>query len=129
MGFFGAIRSCFSKYATFSGRAPLSEFWLWYLFQLLIMFGLGVLIGFDFSYFPRNFLVLVGIIFGIEFLPTLAVSVRRFHDMNRTGWWVLIGLVPYIGSIVAFFWYMFPGTDGENRFGPNPLGGQGERGL
>jgi len=125
MGFFGAIQSCVSKYATLSGRAPLSELWYWYMFQFLIMFILGVLVGFGYygGPLPRNFLVLVGIFLLVTFLPTLAVSVRRFHDMDRTGWWILIELVPNIGFIVAFFWYMVPGTDGDNRFGPRPLGG------
>ena len=125
MGFFGAIQSCVSKYATLSGRAPLSELWYWYMFQFLIMFILGALVAFGIygGPLPRNFLVLVGIFLLVTFLPTLAVSVRRFHDMDRTGWWILIELVPYIGFIVTFFWYMVPGTDGDNRFGPRPLGG------
>ena len=53
-------------------------------------------------------------------IPSIAVSVRRLHDIDRTGWWVLIGLIPEIGSIVLFIFALLDDTPGSNRFGPNP---------
>jgi uncharacterized membrane protein YhaH (DUF805 family) len=57
------------------------------------------------------------------FLPGLAVSVRRLHDTDRSGWWVLLFLIPLIGAIVLLIWYCSRGTPGGNRFGPDPLAG------
>jgi uncharacterized membrane protein YhaH (DUF805 family) len=61
-------------------------------------------------------------LFGLAtFLPGLAVAVRRLHDIDRTGWWILLALIPLVGAIVLIIWYCTKGTDGPNRFGPNPL--------
>ena len=56
------------------------------------------------------------------FLPTLAVQVRRLHDLDRSGWWILISLIPLVGAIILLVWACTKGTDGENRFGSDPLG-------
>ncbi len=68
----------------------------------------------------------IGLLSGIYSLaviiPTLALSVRRLHDTDRSGWWILIGLVPLIGSIVLLVFYVMDSTPGQNRFGPNPKG-------
>jgi uncharacterized membrane protein YhaH (DUF805 family) len=64
---------------------------------------------------------LLGGIYGLAIIiPSIAVSVRRLHDIDRTGWWVLISLVPVIGTIVLLVFAVLDGTPGENRFGPNP---------
>ena len=61
-------------------------------------------------------------LFGLAtLLPGLAVAVRRLHDIDRTGWWILLALIPLVGAIVLIIWYCTKGTDGPNRFGPNPL--------
>ena len=63
-------------------------------------------------------------LFGLAtILPSLAVAVRRLHDLDRTGWWIFIGLIPLIGWIILIIWYCTRGTVGPNRFGPDPLGG------
>jgi len=127
MNFGEAIRSVFSQYATFSGRARRSEYWYWALFQWLAMVGLmlvsGVFTMAEGSEPPMTGMTMIGVFFIAMILPTIAVSVRRMHDMDRVGWWILVALVPYIGGLILFVWFMFPGTSGRNRFGPDPLGG------
>ncbi len=61
-------------------------------------------------------------VFGlVTFLPSLAIAIRRLHDLDRTGWWVLLALIPLIGWIVLIIWFCTRGTDGPNRFGPDRL--------
>lgn len=132
MGFIAAIKTVFGKYVTFSGRAQRSELWWFFLFYFV---GLLVLSGFDSVLFgtvttaPGSFEastdtpILTGIAMLATFLPYLAVSVRRLHDTGRSGWWILIGLVPIIGFILLIVWYASKGSNGKNRFGPDPLGG------
>lgn len=104
MGFFGAIKSVLSKYATFSGRAPRSEYWWWILFVIL------------WAWIP-----IVNIVLALVFLlPSLAVQVRRLHDIGRSGWWWFIGMVPIIGGIVLLVFYLTDSQTGENQYGPNP---------
>lgn len=104
MGFASAVKSCFSKYATFSGRACRSEYWWWVLFTLI------------FSFIP-----IVNIITGILFLlPGLAVIVRRLHDTGHSGWWWFINLIPIIGWIWMFVLLVTDSQPGENAYGPNP---------
>jgi uncharacterized membrane protein YhaH (DUF805 family) len=106
MGFFAAIKSVMSQYAGFSGRARRSEYWYWVLFTLL------------WCWIPL-LNILLALIF---FIPGLAVAVRRLHDTGRTGWWLLISLVPVIGGIVLLIFYCTDSQIGENEYGPNPKG-------
>jgi uncharacterized membrane protein YhaH (DUF805 family) len=122
MGFMDAVRSCLSKYVDFKGRASRSEYWYFALFFALL-FGsvfLAVRIagttGMVFGFLAV--VMLLGLL-----LPTIAVSVRRLHDTNSSGWWYLIVLIPYIGGPILFVWFCFKGTVGDNRFGPDPLQG------
>ena len=98
------------KYAEFSGRAGRKEYWLFTLGQFVIGFLLAMLI-------PVLYLVFV---FG-TLLPVLAVTVRRLHDTNRSGWWFFIVLVPFVGGIAMFVFLVLEGTSGDNDYGPNPL--------
>jgi uncharacterized membrane protein YhaH (DUF805 family) len=117
MGFSEAIATCFSKYATFSGRAPRWEFWFFYLFGVIA--GLvGELI--DLAAGTTVIRVLIGLAL---LLPNIAVSVRRLHDIDRTGWWYLLVFVPLIGWIVLLVWYCTRGTFGPNGYGLDPLAG------
>ncbi len=135
MGFKEAIRTCLNKYVTFSGRASRSEYWYFYLFIMLVALVLGG-IGFAAMDFDRQEPTAVSIIFfgalGIFYLgillPLISVQVRRFHDRNISGWWflglIVLGAVPFVGilaSIAAFVITVLKGTDGDNRFGPDPL--------
>ncbi len=115
MDFVTAAKTGLSKYATFSGRARRSEFWFFFLFQMLALLVAGIIDGILGT--DGGFYGLVSLVF---ILPVLAVSVRRLHDTDRSGWWVLLGLVPVVGFIVLIIWYCTKGTAGDNRFGVDP---------
>ncbi|AXK80031.1 DUF805 domain-containing protein [Pseudolabrys taiwanensis] len=121
MNFQEAIKSGFRNYLTFSGRAPRSEFWFWVLFEVLVSIVANIL---DVAIFPFSDVSPLNAIVSVAlFLPSLAVSVRRLHDIDRTGWWVLISLT-VIGVVLLLIWNCLRGTIGANRFGPDPLAGQ-----
>lgn len=121
MNFQEAIQSGFRNYVTFSGRAPRSEFWYWVLFEVLVSIVASIL---DVAIFPLNDISPLNAIASLLlFLPSLAVSIRRLHDIDRTGWWVLISLT-VIGIVLLIIWNCLRGTIGPNRFGPDPLGGK-----
>ena len=142
------------KYAVFSGRAPRSEFW-WYTLAVIIASVVANIIdsilGFGGMLAAYG---LVSLVLALALLvPGIAVTVRRLHDTNRSGWWILIALVPYgilafmiggaaatgdmgamataglfgivalIGAIVLLVFMVLPGTPGDNRYGPDPYGG------
>jgi uncharacterized membrane protein YhaH (DUF805 family) len=118
MNFVEAISSCFRNYANFSGRAVRSEYWYWFLFVAIVLIVFGAI---DESLYPGPLniglfsYVTMAVVLAL-ILPTLAVSVRRLHDIDRTGWWVLIGAT-FIGTLVLIYWACLPGTSGSNRFG------------
>lgn len=122
MSYKEAVTSCFMKYVQFSGRASRSEYWWFMLFSFLVssvLEGLAYLVGTPTD--PNLFISLLLYAFGLViFLPTLAVSVRRMHDLGKGGGWIFISAVPLIGWI----WYIVlaatPGEPFENRFGPVP---------
>ncbi len=117
MGFGEAIGSCFSKYVTFSGRACRSEYWFFALFVVIVDVVANVVDA-------AAGTSLLGVIIGLAlFLPNLAVSVRRLHDIDRSGWWVLLGLIPVVGWVIVIVWACTRGTPGPNRFGPDSLPG------
>jgi len=119
MGFTDAVRKCLNNYATFSGRARRSEFWFFWLFNLIVQVLAGIL--------DNVILGDAGALSAVAslalLLPGIAVSARRLHDGGRSGWWLLIGLVPLVGIILLIIWYAARGEDGPNRFGPDPRGG------
>jgi uncharacterized membrane protein YhaH (DUF805 family) len=98
------------KYAVFQGRAHRKEFWMFYLFYLIVAFVIGLIEG-ALGYTEGT--VLGGIYFLAVALPTLGVSVRRMHDTDRSGWWCI---VPFVNVYFA----CLDGTSGDNRFGPDP---------
>ena len=110
------------KYAQFSGRAPRKEYWLFVLTFYVLFFLLAFIDGAIGMWVGEINIGLLSSIFGIALLlPFLATSVRRLHDTNRSGWWYFIVLIPIIGTIWILILFCLKGTDGENRFGPNPL--------
>ncbi len=112
MSFSQAITVCFSKYATFSGRARRSEFWWFYLFTVLMSWG-AALVG-HFSGLDDWLTQFVNFAF---LFPTLAVSTRRLHDTGRTGWWFLI-IFTVIGLIPLIIWWASEGKAEDNAYGP-----------
>jgi uncharacterized membrane protein YhaH (DUF805 family) len=120
MNFGQAIASGFKKYVDFTGRAARSEFWFWTLFAVLASIVGGII---DLVLFPGAITSPVQSIIGLVLLlPGIAVSIRRLHDLDRTGWWFLLAFT-IIGMIVLIVWYCMRGTPGPNRFGPDPLAG------
>jgi uncharacterized membrane protein YhaH (DUF805 family) len=117
MNFFEAIGSGFRNYVNFSGRAPRSEYWYWTLFAILLVLA-AVLIDVSIA---NEQIILTVIAELIIALPGLAVSVRRLHDLDKSGWFVLLAFVPLVGSIILVIWFCMRGTAGSNRFGPDPL--------
>ncbi len=89
MTFQDAIRTCFSKYADFSGRAARSEYWWFFLFIVLVSIGLSMVSPIISGLFSLGTLI-----------PSIAAAARRLHDTNRSGWWQLICLIPVLGVIV-----------------------------
>ena len=124
-----SVKSVFSKYATFTGRASRSEYWYFTLFNIIAIVALviistiigaaaggsdgalgGLLVGY-----------ILYVVYGLGvLLPSLAVTVRRLHDTNNSGWLILIGLIPCIGSVVLLVFMILQGTNGENKYGDIP---------
>jgi uncharacterized membrane protein YhaH (DUF805 family) len=119
MGFGQAVKTCFSKYADFHGRAPRSEYWYFVLALVLLGVAVGLVCGLSGS--KTAIFIGIGLMALGAFLPSLAAQVRRLHDTNSSGWWVLVGFIPYVGGLIMIVWYCIKGTAGENRFGPDPL--------
>jgi uncharacterized membrane protein YhaH (DUF805 family) len=121
MSFPTAIKTCFSKYAEFSGRASRAELWWFHLFMVLVLVVVDVIAALAVADSEDlingiNWVIQIGF-----FLPSLAVSVRRLHDLDASGWNYLWAFVPVLGILGLFIWFCFRGTPGENRFGTDPL--------
>ena len=118
MGFVDAIKSGYNNYAKFSGRAMRSEYWFFLLFILIaevVISILGaVLLGELGSILLMIFLV-------ASFLPILGLAVRRLHDIDKSGWYYFVVLIPLVGPILLIVWFCKVGTPGPNQFGP-PVG-------
>jgi uncharacterized membrane protein YhaH (DUF805 family) len=123
MNMIEAVKACFSKYVTFSGRARRAEYWWFVLFTVLGSFVFGFVDGLMFGTSMET-TGLFGAVFSLgTLLPSISVGVRRLHDLDRSGWWLLLMLLPIIGWIVLIVWNATKGTQGDNRFGPDPLRG------
>jgi uncharacterized membrane protein YhaH (DUF805 family) len=110
------------KYAVFSGRARRSEYWYFTLFSCLIVFALaaaGLYIARLTGGPPRVAEYLADFFLLLIFLPSLAVSVRRLHDIGMSGWWVLLNFVP-LGGLVLLVFFCQDSQSGDNSYGPNP---------
>ncbi len=103
------------KYVVFSGRARRKEYWMFTLISTIITVALAFI---DDSSGTDG---LIGLAYTLAvFLPSLGVAVRRLHDTDRTGWWVLIGLIPLVGLIVLIIFFVQDSNPEENAYGPNP---------
>jgi len=109
------------KYFVFNGRARRKEYWMFYLFNLLISIGLLIVDNLIGTFSADSGLGLLSTIYGLAVLiPGLAVCVRRLHDTGRSGWWILIALVPFVGPIVLLVFMVLDSEAGTNAYGPNP---------
>lgn len=122
MSFTEAITHVFSNYASFNGRARRSEYWYFVLFVILVNIVLSILAN------MRGIGSVAGAcsgIFGLAiFIPSLAVAVRRLHDIGKSGWWLLLGLIPIIGAVVLIFWYCQDSFPETNQYGICPKTGE-----
>lgn len=118
MDFVTAVKTCLQfKYATISGRAARSEYWFFYLFYI-IGYIAAVIVDSVLGMPITTLIFLLGIL-----VPFFCVTVRRFHDLDKSGWFMLIALIPIVGAILMLIWFCTKGTVGDNRFGPDPLAG------
>lgn len=116
MNFQTSVKTCLNKFIDFSGRASRAEYWWFFLFSLIASL-VGSIVD-----------AMLSITFGFEglislalLLPSLAVSVRRLKDTDRSGWWLLLVFIPIVGWLVLLYFFVQKGTAGENRFGADPL--------
>ena len=133
MTFSESIRTCLAKATTWQGRAARSEYWYFVLFNFSCLFVAALIdrmLGTSFTFPDPTTGELNSLFYGwvyvlvalALFLPNLAVLVRRLHDTNHSGWWYWIVLVPLIGAILLLVWFCSRGTNGNNAYGPDPLG-------
>jgi uncharacterized membrane protein YhaH (DUF805 family) len=113
MTFGEAVKSGFEHYAKFDGRASRPAYWWWVLFAVLVGIAANII---DFALISPG--VIGGLVGLALLLPNLSVSIRRLHDTGRTGWWILIALVPLIGFIVLLIFYLQPSDAVPNQYGP-----------
>jgi uncharacterized membrane protein YhaH (DUF805 family) len=130
VGFGEAISLFFKNYANFQGRSSRGAFWWWFLASFIIGFVLGFVDGMIMAgqYSSSGQMMPIGILGGLfslaTLIPNLALGIRRLHDTDKSGWWILIGLIPLIGFIVLIVFYVMPGTRGDNKFGPDVEAGR-----
>ncbi|UFS94668.1 DUF805 domain-containing protein [Nocardia huaxiensis] len=132
MNFGDAVRSVLTQYATFSGRARRSEYWWFVLFSFLVGLVASMLdavLGTRWGDDGARGGLFQAIVWIALLLPTLAVGARRLHDIDRTAWWLLLHLIPCVGSIVLFVFAVLDGTPGPNQYGPDPKGRTGGPGY
>jgi uncharacterized membrane protein YhaH (DUF805 family) len=115
--YFEALR----KYAVFSGRARRREYWIFTLISVVVNIVVSIVDMAIGTYDEDSgFGLLSGIYTLAVFIPSLAVTVRRLHDTDRSGWWMLISFAPCVGGIVLLVFLLSDSTPGENRYGPSP---------
>jgi len=121
------------RYAEFSGRSRRKEYWMFVLLNLLLAFAVWGLLGLTYALgmsetAMMTIMMPVFILYGLAglalIIPGLAVTIRRLHDTDRSGWNILLGLIPLVGAIVLLVFYVTEGTRGPNRFGPDPKAGE-----
>ena len=132
MNFMDAVKSGYQNYVNFAGRSSRSAFWWWALFQVIVSVVIGAVEGGGWSQMSGGMsggmmeagfnAGPIAIVWSLaNLLPGLALAVRRMHDIERSGWWVLINLIPLVGVIIYLVWACQKGTSGTNRFGADPL--------
>jgi len=108
------------NYINFQGRARRKAYWMFVLFNLIALVVLRFIEGAVGLSGQNGYGILTGLYTLAIILPLIALAVRRLHDTGRSGWWILIGLVPLIGPIVLIVFYVTDSQPGTNQYGPNP---------
>ena len=108
------------KYAVFSGRARRQEYWMFVLFNVIIAVVLSIIEGMADSDSEGSRSTLTTLYVLAVLIPSLAVGVRRLHDTGRSGWWMLIGVIPIVGAIVLLIFIIQDSQLMDNQYGPNP---------
>jgi len=111
-----------NKYTLFTGRARRKEFWMFTLFNILVSLVISIaaailgnipVLGVIFAFLPLVYCLAV-------LVPGIALGIRRLHDTNRSGWFLLLCLIPFVGGIILLVFFVLEGTKGQNQFGPDP---------
>lgn len=119
VSFSQAVRMAFDSYCRFQGRSSRSEYWWWVLFCSILGFCIGIvesILGFSMTAVQAT----SGILSLVLLLPGLGLSVRRLHDIGKSGWWILLGLIPMVGAIVLIIWFARNSQMQDNQYGPVP---------
>jgi uncharacterized membrane protein YhaH (DUF805 family) len=119
----------FRRYAEFSGRSRRKEYWMFALLNMIVwaiicvlgLWGADSRLFSDTEELMMYFLATGGVYLLITLIPSLAVAIRRLHDTDKSGWMLLLGLIPLVGGLILLIFYVTEGTRGPNRFGPDPL--------
>jgi len=107
------------NYASFKGRANRKEFWMYQLFLSLIIILAAVLDNIlGTTYRGEGYGIFYSVVVLFHLIPSISIIVRRLHDIDKSGWYLLLIFVPLIGPILLLIWALKPGTPGDNRFGP-----------
>lgn len=118
-----------TQYLDFNGRTAREPFWYYVVACIVLVIAASILDGILFggpslygysSYHPQPLSSLLGLAL---LLPNLGIGARRLHDIDRSAWWLLLVLIPFVGWVVLIYWYVQPGTEGPNQFGADPKAG------
>lgn len=115
MDFMTSIKYNFENYFSITGRASRSEYWWFTLFMLILYVIAGIMdsvVGFPIFYLTTALILLA---------PSICVAIRRMHDVNKSGWWLLVSFIPLVGALYLLYLLVTKGTDGDNDFGADPL--------
>lgn len=119
------MKLALSRYADFSGRSRRMEYWMFFLLNIgvsivaTILDGIlgmsGMIAG---AYGPLSVIAMLGLL-----VPGIAVAIRRLHDQDKSGWWLLLAFIPILGGLVLLVFMFLEGTKGDNQYGPDPKAG------
>lgn len=115
MSFGDAVKTCFTKYVDFQGRASRAEYWWFFLSYVLVYIVLGII-----ATTAKAPILLLALL--VYLLPLISAAVRRLHDTGRSGWWYFISLVPLVGFIILIVFLVTEGQAGPNQYGAPPGG-------
>ena len=112
------IKTAYRRWTDYHGRSSRPEFWIFTAYYLIACFLIG-LVG-ELTFDDLMEFVLSAFVF-VHFFVGLPLAIRRMHDSGRSGWWLLLNIIPFLGSLIIFIFMLLPGQDGTNRYGADPL--------